>query len=114
MPKDPEIRAKEIHEAIKHQFTKDKTTTAVLNTEQEAVIVGTNELRLRKEQREILFENEIEATGFGHAEVKVIQKAEELNLTATEIGVSRPICEACEIVVKEKNIATNTKFKSEL
>ena len=110
---DPEKRAKELHEKIKFKFTRDKNTTAVLNTDTNAVIVGSNEVRLRKEQREAMYNNEIEATGQGHAEVTVINKAEELELTGTEIGVSRPICKNCEELIKEKGVDNKTKFKSQ-
>lgn len=110
---DPEKRANELHKKIKFKFTRDKNTTAVLNTDTDAIIVGSNEVRLRKEQREALYDNEIEATGQGHAEVTVINKAEELELNGTEIGVSRPICENCEKLIKENGIDNKTKFKSQ-
>lgn len=108
---DPEKRAKELHEKIKFKFTRDKNTTAVLNTDTDTVIVGSNEVRLRKEQREALYDNEIEATGQGHAEITVINKAEELELTGTEIGVSRPICEKCEEVIKERKLIIKPSLK---
>jgi hypothetical protein len=112
MVNDPDKRAKELHSKIKHQFTRDKNTTAVLNTDSNTVIVGSNEVRLRKEQREELLENEIEATGMGHAEIKIIKKAEEINLTGTEIGSSRPICDECKNIIQENKIIARTEFKN--
>lgn len=108
--KNPDERAKELHDKIKHKHTRDRNTTAVLNTETDIVIVGSNEIRLRKEQREAFNEKEVEATGIGHAEETVILKADELNIQGIEIGASRPICEDCQELIQEKNIKAKTEL----
>jgi hypothetical protein len=107
---DPDKRAKELHSKIKHTHTQSKTTTAVLNTEEGKVLVGSSEKSLRKEIREALEKHEIEAFGEGHAEETVIQNAIGLGLTGIEIGASRPICLDCEYIINENNIIAKTEF----
>ncbi len=108
--KDAQKRAKELHSKIKHKHTRDRNTTAVLNTKENIAIVASNEVRLRREQREVLEKNEIEATGLGHAEETAINKTDEMNLTGKEIGVSRNICFDCEILIKKKGLKTKAGF----
>ncbi|MCB1157408.1 MAG: hypothetical protein H7A25_16355 [Leptospiraceae bacterium] len=110
MDEEPEKRAISLHSLIKHLFTRNKNTTAVLNTKEKISIVGSSEKRLRPEVRAGLKENEIEATGPGHAEEKVIKKAEIEKLHPTEIGVSRPICLDCKSLILQKDIQTKTNF----
>lgn len=107
---DPDKRAKELHSKIKHSHTQSKMTTAVLNTEEGKVLVGSSEKTLRKEVKEALEDHEIEAIGDGHAEETVIQNALTLGLQGTEIGASRPICLDCEQIIKENNIVAKTEF----
>ncbi len=110
--KTPAERAKEIHNQIQNPIARNLSTIAVMNTEENSVIVGTSEKRLRAEQREVLTENEIEAKSISgdHAEQNVINEAKERNLKGTEIGVSRPICLECEELIKQEGIETKTEF----
>lgn len=110
---DPESRAKELHSLIKNKVARSFVTIAVLTTETETVIVGTNERKLREEQKDALFSEEIEAeTHMGkHAEENVIAFAKKIGLEGKEIGVSRPICLDCENLIKEEGILAKTIFK---
>lgn len=110
---DPDKRAKELHSLITPPMAQNFVTIAVLTTENETVIIGTNERKLRKKQAEALLENEIEAQikEDKHAEEKVIQKATELGLKGKEIGTSRPICLDCENLIKQEGIVPKTELK---
>lgn len=110
--KNPDKRAKELHEKIKDSRKKRSVTTAVRNTETEISIVGTSDRYLRKEIREALNENELEAKSIlgNHAEQNVLAEAEKRNLTIVEIGASRPICLDCEEELKEKGIFSWSPF----
>ncbi len=110
---NPDQRAKELHDLIGNKVAQNFVTIAVLNTESEMVLVGTNERKLRKEQVEALKEHEKEAQSKEekHAEEKVIQKAQEMGLKGTEIGTSRPICLDCEDLIKAHDITSKTAFK---
>ncbi|TAD97758.1 MAG: hypothetical protein EAZ97_11960 [Bacteroidetes bacterium] len=110
---DPDKRAKELHSLISPPMAQNFVTIAVLTTENETVIIGTNERKLRKKQVEALLENEIEAQikEDKHAEEKVIQKALEMGLKGKEIGASRPICLDCEDLIKEESILPKTELK---
>jgi len=110
---NPDKRAKELHNAINNKSSLNYVTIAVLTTETEAVIVGTNETKLRKEQKKALLENEIEAESESskHAEENAINKAKKLGLKGKEIGASRPICSDCEKTIQEENIIPVTELK---
>ena len=110
--KNPDKRAKELHEKIKDARKKRSTTTAVGNTETDISIVGTSDRYLRKEIRDELDENEKEAPSIvgNHAEQNVMDEAEKQNLTITEIGASRPICMDCEKEIKRKGIFSWSPF----
>jgi len=47
--KNPDKRAKELHNKIRDEFKKRKITIAVGNTEEELAIVGTSEQYLQKD-----------------------------------------------------------------
>jgi hypothetical protein len=49
--KDLAKRAKDLHNLIKNPVAKDKVTIAVLATEENVYLVGTNEYKLREEQK---------------------------------------------------------------
>jgi len=110
--KNPDKRAKELHNLLENERTKRHTTTAVGNTEQDITIVGTSEDYMRPEIKVTLLEHEIPSKSRkgNHAEENVMDEAGERNLNITEIGASRPICLDCEIKIKEKGIETKTKF----
>lgn len=110
---NPDKRAKELHGLIQNKVAQNFITIAVLNTEDEIVLVGTNERKLRKEQVEALKEHEKEAQSKEekHAEEKVIHKAQEMGLKGTEIGASRPICLDCEELIETHDIKAKTEFK---
>ena len=88
-----EKRVKELHRKL-GKATQDKTTTSVGITKEEIGIVGSSEGILRKTVKKELYNFEIEAKGKSgkHAEEYVMEKAENENLTITEIAASRPIC----------------------
>ena len=104
-------RAKELHELLDKR-SQNSSTTSVGNTLEEKAIIGTSDKYLRKVIKEALLEHEIiaESSPNSHAEINVINKAETLNLTLTEIGSSRPICLDCENTLKSKNIAAKSSF----
>jgi len=111
---DPDKRAKELHSLIKSKFSQNFVTIAVLTTENEKVIVGTSEPKLREEQIEALRENEIEAKDKNpdkHAEEKVIEKCKSLGWLGKAIGTSRPICSDCEDLIKKEDIEPKTELK---
>jgi hypothetical protein len=109
---DPNKRAKELHSFLENKITKNKVTIAVGNTNANLSLVGTSEGFLRKEIRNNLLEHEIIATPNPerHAEEDIIARANELNLTLTEIGASRAICLDCEDLLKENGVEAKTEF----
>lgn len=104
-------RAKELHSKIKNKIAKNMTTIAVGLTEAET-IVGTNDVRMNKDVKTALQENEViaECNKDNHAEEDIIKEADNRNLTVKEIGASRNICSDCENLIKERNILTATPF----
>jgi len=110
--KNPDERAKELHDLIEDERKKRHTTTAVGNTEEDITIIGTNEEYLRFEIRKGLHEHEIiaKSRAGNHAEENVVDEAENRNLTLVEIGASRPICLDCEEKIKAKGIDARTEF----
>ena len=110
--KNPNERANELQNLINSERTKRHTTTAVGNTEQNLVIVGTNEEYMRAEIKMALLkhENPAKSRKGNHAEENIIDYADEKKLKISEIGASRPICFDCEIKIKEKGIISKTKF----
>lgn len=104
-------RAKNLHSKIRNKIASNMTTISVGLTEEEAII-GTNDVRLHKDVKFALKEDEIPAKCHKdkHAEEDVIAEAENRNLTIKEIGASRDICSDCEELIKEKNIPTDTPF----
>ena len=110
--KNPEERAKELHEKIKDQRKRRSTTTSVGKTKTVLSIIGTSDRYLRKEIRDELKKNEIKAKSiFGnHAEQNIFAEAREQNLTIIEIGSSRPICFDCEKEIKKMGIFSWSPF----
>ena len=84
--KNPDKRAKELHDLLEYERTKRHTTTAVGNTEHNTVIVGTSENYIRSEIKEALLDNEIPAKSRhgNHAEENVMDEADELDLQIVE------------------------------
>jgi hypothetical protein len=114
--KNPDDRAKELHDLIEDERKKRHTTTAVGNTTAQISIVGTNEAYMRLEIREALFEHEVIARSKigNHAEENVMDEAAERNLILIEIGASRPICLDCEEKIKTKGIKTRTEYSGKV
>ena len=104
-------RAKELKSKIKNKIASNMTTIAVGLTDKETII-GTNDVRLHKDVKEGLYEDEIVAKcqKNNHAEEDVIAEADNRNLTIKEIGASRNICSDCEKLIKERGIPTVTPF----
>ena len=95
-------RAQEIHQAVPEP-TRNRTTIAVTETQEEVRIVSSSEKRLRPAQRRMLTENELEGIGAGHAEVKGVNAAKENGLTPTGTAASRPICPDCKKFLQREN-----------
>lgn len=110
--KNPDQRAKELHNMISDERKQKHTTTAVGNTLEEVSIVGTNEEYLRMEIRKALEPFEIIAKSHPghHAEENIIMEAETRALTLFEMGASRPICLDCENLLAHKNMEAKTDF----
>ena len=114
--KNPDERARELHELIEDERKKRHTTTAVGNTTEEISIIGTNEEYMRLEIRRALFEHEIiaKSRAGNDAEENVMEEATQRNLTLIEIGASRPICLDCEEKIKANGIETQTAFSGKV
>lgn len=110
--KNPDERAKELHDMVSDERKRKHTTTAVGNTLENVSIVGTNEEYLRMEIRRALEPHEIIAKSHlgNHAEENIIMEAETRDLTLFEMGASRPICLDCEDLLAEKKIEAKTSF----
>ena len=96
-------RAAEIHRAVP-DITQSKTTIAVTETREGTRIVSSSEGRLRRPQRDMLRDGEIEGTGLGHAEVTGVRAAREAGLTPTGTAASRPICHSCQDFLRGERI----------
>ncbi len=110
--KNPDKRAKELHNEIKDEFKKRKITIAVGYTDSDFSLVGTSEKYMQDDVLNALNENEIVATPNydKHAEEDIIEEAEKREVKVTDIGASRPICSDCEEIIKENKITTHTEF----
>jgi hypothetical protein len=107
-------RASEIHSAVPIG-TQNRTTIAVgegTDASGNAVrVVGSSENRLRPAQRAILGNNEVEATGAGHAETTVLNHAANNGINITNIGASRPICILCQTAIDAASAKSVTPIK---
>ena len=110
--KNPDKRAKDLHNEIKDEFKKRKITIAVGYTDSDFSIVGTSEKYMQEDILNAMNENEIVATPNydKHAEEDIIAEAEKREVNVTDIGASRPICIDCEEIIKNKNITSHTEF----
>lgn len=110
--KNPDTRAKELHNEIKDEFKKRKITIAVGYTDSDISLVGTSEKYMQKDVLKAMNVNEIVATSNydKHAEEDIIAEAEKREINVTDIGASRPICLDCEEIIKNKNITSHTEF----
>jgi len=110
--KNPDKRAKELHDLITDERKKRHTTTSVGNTSEGRSIVGTSEEYLRIEIKKAMQAHEIPAKSRkgNHAEKNVLDEAQQRDLTLVEIGASRPICLDCENLLKDKDIEAKTEF----
>lgn len=112
MEKNPEKRAKELHNEIKDEFKKRKITIAVGNTDNDFSLVGTSEKYMQNDVLKAMNDDEVIATPNydKHAEEDIIYEAEKRDVKVTDIGASRPICLDCEDIIKENNITPHTEF----
>ena len=112
MEKNPDERAKELWNKLKHRFTRSVVTIAVGNTEENISLVGTSENRMRKEITNSLEEHEIiaEPNENTHAEEDVVAMAKLLKLKLQAMGASRPICIDCEDLLKKNDIEPKTEL----
>lgn len=107
-------RATEIHQAVP-KATQTRTTIAVADATdaggKPVKIVGSSENRLRVAQRNMLKANEVEAKGKGHAEVTILNYAQQNGFDVLNIGASRPICEGCEVWINNAGVTPTTPLK---
>ena len=110
--KDPQERAKELHDLIQDEFKKRKVTIAVGNTDSDFAIVGTSERVMQKDVLKGIKEDEVVAkpNKDKHAEEDIVAEADKREVNVVEIGASRPICSDCEELIKGRNIETKTPF----
>jgi RHS repeat-associated protein len=93
-------RATEIHDVL-DPIAQDYRTTAVLSTEEGVTVVGGGVRDLTAAQQQALADGEVGVALPGeHAEVTVLTAATESGLTPNAIGVSRPICPACQAEIE--------------
>jgi RHS repeat-associated protein len=98
-------RANEIHSTLPIK-TQDFNTTAVASATtsdgKSVTLVGSNEQSLRPAQRAALNPGEIAVSGDGkaHAEVRVINYANENGMTVNAVAASRPICPGCATAIQ--------------
>ncbi len=111
-----QYRASELHDLL-DPFAKRNRVTAVLSAETEdgavVKIVASSEHRLSKAQRLALMDDEIEAIGYGHAEVTAIDFAEQNNLMPRAIAASSAICKTCGERISSSGVARITRLRPE-
>jgi len=103
-------RAKEIHGFV-GPVTQDKTTIAVVETNQGVRVIASSEQTLRHVQAGSLQMGEIAASGRGHAEVTAIRGAIEMGLTPTGCAASREICSSCLQVMHDNGVTALSPVK---
>ena len=92
-------RAQEVHSALS-PIAQEMRTTAVLDTSGARIIAGGGR-DLTPAQRALAGEGEVTAKLPGaHAEVTALQHAAQNGLAPRAIGVTRPICPACQAAIK--------------
>lgn len=92
-------RAEDIHSAL-DPIAQSRKTTAVATTADGQTLVASSDDLVPKSQRDVLNNNETAVRGVGHAEETLINAADELGTSVTDIGVSRPMCEDCQQAVE--------------
>ena len=105
-------RASQIHRAVP-EHTQRRTTIAVTETQEGKRIVSSSEKRLRKVQRDMLLDNEVEGVGEGHAEVTGVKFAKHNRYRPSGTAASRPICFACQSFLKEHNVTPLSELKQQ-
>ena len=86
-------------QAVLDPIAQSKRTTAVGTTADGMTLVASSEKNLSPAQRAALGANETAVSGIGHAEETLINAADELGTTLTDIGASRPMCPYCQDAV---------------
>lgn len=96
-----EARANAVHRALDPIAQNSRTTAALGTREGQTVLVGGGR-DLSPAQRALAQDGEIVARSPGaHAEVTAVTGAQSAGLTPQGIGVSRPICPACQAFLEE-------------
>lgn len=103
-------RAKEIHAAV-GAATQRRTTIAVTETAEGIRVVSSSEKRLRRSQRNMLKDGEVEGIGLGHAEATGIKAAKDMGFTPTGTAASRRICKGCQGALKENSVKPLSELK---
>jgi hypothetical protein len=108
-------RTRELHGELRDPIKEQRTTTAIVTCTRpdgsEVRIVASSDERLPRAIRASLGENEIGANGPGHAEVTALAEARRLGYTPLDVSASRPICGACEPVIREQGVVPITSLK---
>ena len=94
-------RANEVHQVL-DPIAQSRRTTAALGTREGTDILGAGAIRdLSPAQRAALHDGELAAKLPGeHAEVTVMNHANQAGLHPRDIGVSRVICPDCRIAIE--------------
>lgn len=96
-----ESRANALHGAL-DPIAQNSRTTAALGTREGQTILSSGGRDLSPAQRALAQEGEVIARSPGaHAEVTAVNGARSAGLTPQGIGVSRPICPACQAFLEE-------------
>jgi RHS repeat-associated protein len=92
-------RANQI-QSVLDPIAQSKRTTAVGTTADGMTLVASSQKNLSPAQKAALGANETAVSGIGHAEETLINAADELGTTLTDVGASRPMCPDCQDAVK--------------
>lgn len=96
-----EGRAAELSNAL-DPIAQSRRTSAVLSTREGADVLAGGARDLSPAQRALAGQGDVIARGPGlHAEVTAVNGARQAGLTPQGIGVSRPICAACQAFLEE-------------
>lgn len=93
------VLARQIHSVL-DPIAQSRRTTAVVETAQGGRYVASSEPSLSVAQRGALRSGETAASGSGHAEVTAVRAARAAGERPVEVAASRPICPACQAVLR--------------
>ena len=107
-------RANEIQGTLK-PATQRRTTTAVASATTtegaSTTLVAFSEVSLRPAQRAALKPGEVAVSGKGHAEVTILNYAQQNGITVTAVAASRPICSSCATAIQNSGAIPASPLK---